>query len=62
MWKMFVSFLCQILLGNFLAQTEALMKGKTSDEAKAELEKDPNMTPEKIKAILPHKVRLLGLI
>ncbi len=29
-----------ILLSNFLAQTEALMKGKTSDEARAELTRD----------------------
>jgi glucose-6-phosphate isomerase len=29
-----------ILLSNYLAQTEALMKGKTSDEARAELVKD----------------------
>jgi glucose-6-phosphate isomerase len=29
-----------ILLSNFLAQTEALMKGKTSGEARAELEKE----------------------
>ncbi|XP_034826162.1 glucose-6-phosphate isomerase [Maniola hyperantus] len=45
----------KILLANFLAQTEALMKGKTSDEAKAELEKS-GMAPEAIVKILPHKV------
>jgi glucose-6-phosphate isomerase len=27
----------KLLMANFLAQTEALMKGKSSDEAKAEL-------------------------
>ncbi|XP_047540001.1 glucose-6-phosphate isomerase [Vanessa atalanta] len=45
----------KILLANFLAQTEALMKGKTSDEAKEELEKS-GMAPEAISKILPHKV------
>ena len=45
----------QLLLANFLAQTEALMKGKTSEEARAELEKS-NMPAEKLEHILPHKV------
>ncbi|XP_026332727.1 glucose-6-phosphate isomerase [Hyposmocoma kahamanoa] len=45
----------KILLANFLAQTEALMKGKTSAEAKAELEKS-GMAPEAVAKILPHKV------
>nr|ABB76201.1 phosphoglucose isomerase [Colias meadii] len=45
----------KILLANFLAQTEALMKGKTDAEAKAELEKS-GMAPEAIAKILPHKV------
>ncbi|CAB3408701.1 unnamed protein product [Caenorhabditis bovis] len=45
----------QILLANFLAQPEALMMGKTSAEAEAEL-KASNMDEEKIKKILPHKV------
>ncbi|KAM3961359.1 LOW QUALITY PROTEIN: glucose-6-phosphate isomerase [Aphomia sociella] len=47
----------KILLANFLAQTEALMKGKTVDEAQAELEKS-GMAPEAISKILPHKVFL----
>ncbi|XP_059055984.1 glucose-6-phosphate isomerase [Achroia grisella] len=47
----------KILLANFLAQTEALMKGKTPDEAQAELEKS-GLTPEAISKILPHKVFL----
>ncbi|KAL0861305.1 hypothetical protein ABMA27_008864 [Loxostege sticticalis] len=47
----------KILLANFLAQTEALMKGKSSDEAKAELEKS-GMAPEAVAKILPHKVFL----
>ncbi|MCP9260338.1 Glucose-6-phosphate isomerase [Dirofilaria immitis] len=44
-----------ILLSNFVAQTEALMKGKTSEEAKKEL-RDSGMSDEKIRDILPHKV------
>nr|WAB55651.1 glucose-6-phosphate isomerase [Hyphantria cunea] len=47
----------KILLANFLAQTEALMKGKTADEAKAELEQS-GMAPEAVAKILPHKVFL----
>merc|ERR1711953_125584 len=47
----------KILLSNFLAQTEALMLGKTSDEARAELEA-AKMSKDQIKAILPHKVFL----
>ncbi|CAB60430.1 Glucose-6-phosphate isomerase [Caenorhabditis elegans] len=45
----------QILLANFLAQTEALMKGKTAAVAEAEL-KSSGMSPESIAKILPHKV------
>lgn len=44
-----------ILLANFLAQTEALMKGKTSDEARKELE-TKHMSKEEIDKLLPHKV------
>ena len=44
-----------ILLSNFLAQTEALMKGKTKDQVRAELEKD-GITGKKAEALLPHKV------
>ncbi len=44
-----------ILLSNFLAQTEALMKGKTPDEARAEL-KNQGMSDNEIAALLPHKV------
>lgn len=47
----------KILLANFLAQTEALMKGKTPEEAQAELEKS-GLAPEAIRKILPHKVFL----
>eukprot|EP00112_Aurelia_sp_Birch-Aquarium-sp1_P022959 Seg666.5 transcript_id=Seg666.5/GoldUCD/mRNA.D3Y31 product="Glucose-6-phosphate isomerase" protein_id=Seg666.5/GoldUCD/D3Y31 len=45
----------EILLSNWLAQTEALMKGKTSDEAKKELQ-DAGFKGEKLNHILPHKV------
>ena len=43
----------KILLANFLAQTEALMMGKSEEEARRELEKAavPNL-----ESILPHKV------
>ena len=43
------------LLANFFAQTEALMNGKTADEAKAELEK-AGKSPEEIEMLLPFKV------
>lgn len=45
----------EILLSNFLAQTEALMKGKTPEEARKELTK-AGMNEAKIAKILPHKV------
>lgn len=45
----------QMLLSNFFAQTEALMKGKTIEEARAELEAS-GMSAEEIKTLLPHKV------
>ena len=45
----------EILLSNCFAQTEALMKGKTADEARAEMEA-AGMTKSEIKELLPHKV------
>ena len=52
----------EVLLANFLAQTEALMKGKTREEAHEEIKKS-NMSEEQIALILPHKViRLFILI
>ena len=42
------------LLANFLAQPEALMRGKTLDEVTAEL-KAANMQAGQIKALAPHK-------
>lgn len=46
----------QILVANFLAQTEALMKGKTPDEARKELEA-AGMSGDALEKLLPHKVR-----
>jgi glucose-6-phosphate isomerase len=43
-----------ILLANFFAQTEALMKGKTPDEARAELEA-AKLPPERVAQLVPHK-------
>jgi glucose-6-phosphate isomerase len=43
------------LLANFFAQTEALMKGKTAAEVKAELEK-AGMSAEDVAALVNHKV------
>ena len=43
------------LLANFFAQTEALMNGKTADEARTELEK-AGKSPEEIEKLLPFKV------
>lgn len=45
----------EVLLANFLAQTEALMKGKTQQEAAEELKK-ANMSDADIEKISPHKV------
>ncbi len=44
-----------ILLSNFFAQTEALMKGKSEAEVEAELRK-AGMEGEALAALLPHKV------
>jgi glucose-6-phosphate isomerase len=44
-----------ILLSNFFAQTEALMKGKTADEVRAEL-KASKLAPEALEKLVPHKV------
>lgn len=44
-----------ILLANFFAQTEALMKGKTEGEARAELE-GAGMPKERIAELVAHKV------
>lgn len=44
----------KILLANFLAQTEALMAGKTPEQAKNELQQ-AGITGEKLENLLPHK-------
>ena len=43
-----------VLLANFFAQTEALMKGKTPDEARAELEAQ-KLPPARVAELVPHK-------
>nr|XP_023675777.1 glucose-6-phosphate isomerase-like [Paramormyrops kingsleyae] len=45
----------KILIANFLAQTEALMRGKTTEEAKKELEAS-GLSGEALDKLLPHKV------
>ena len=45
----------QLLLSNFLAQTEALMKGKTESEARDELER-AGVKGDRLTHLLPHKV------
>ncbi|MHA6249154.1 glucose-6-phosphate isomerase [Pontibacter sp. CAU 1760] len=44
-----------LLLSNFFAQTEALMKGKTEEEVREEL-KGKNMSSEALEQLVPHKV------
>jgi len=44
-----------ILLSNYFAQSEALMRGKNADEARAELQ-SAGMDAKAIEALLPHKV------
>lgn len=45
----------ELLLSNFFAQTEALMKGKTEEEARAELMAQ-GVQGEALERLLPHKV------
>lgn len=45
----------EILLSNFFAQTEALMKGKTADEVRAELQSQ-GLSGEALERLVPHKV------
>jgi glucose-6-phosphate isomerase len=44
-----------MLLANFFAQTEALMKGRTAEEARAELTA-AGFTGEKLEAAIPHRI------
>ncbi len=46
----------QLLLCNFLAQTEALMKGKKVEQVEAELKKS-GKSQDEIDKIKPHKVK-----
>jgi glucose-6-phosphate isomerase len=45
----------QILLANFFAQTEALMQGKTSEQARAELVAQ-KLPPARVEQLVPHKM------
>ena len=45
----------KILLSNFFAQTEALMKGKNADEARADLQA-AGLSGEELEKLLPHKI------
>ncbi len=45
----------RMLLANFLAQGEALMRGKTEAEARRDMEAE-GLPPERIEALLPHRV------
>jgi glucose-6-phosphate isomerase len=45
----------RLLLANFFAQTEALMRGKTAEEARAELARS-GVAAERIAELVPHKV------
>uniref|UniRef100_A0A8C2XVS2 Glucose-6-phosphate isomerase n=1 Tax=Capra hircus TaxID=9925 RepID=A0A8C2XVS2_CAPHI len=51
----FAAYFQQILLANFLAQTEALMRGKSTEEARKELQA-AGRSPEDFEKLLPHKV------
>ena len=44
----------RVLLANYFAQTEALMRGKTPDEARAELVAQ-KLPPERVNELVPHK-------
>jgi glucose-6-phosphate isomerase len=44
----------EVLLANFFAQTEALMRGKTPEAVRAELEAQ-GLPPERVRALTPHK-------
>ena len=44
----------QVLLANYFAQTEALMRGKTPEEARAELVAQ-KLAPERVNELVPHK-------
>jgi len=45
----------EILLSNFFAQTEALMRGKNASEVETELKKE-GLSPKRVAELTPHKV------
>jgi len=45
----------RLLLANFFAQTEALMRGKTAEEVRADLQ-GQGLSSERVNALVPHKV------
>jgi glucose-6-phosphate isomerase len=45
----------RLLISNFLAQTEALVRGKTEEEAREDLEQ-ADLSEEEIALLLPHKI------
>ncbi|MCO6435071.1 glucose-6-phosphate isomerase [Nitrosomonas nitrosa] len=45
----------RLLLANFFAQTEALMRGKNADEVRAELTTQ-DISPAKLEKLLPHRI------
>lgn len=47
----------QLLLANFFAQTEALMRGKTAEEVRAEL-RAAGLPPQRIEELVPHRTFL----
>jgi glucose-6-phosphate isomerase len=44
----------EVLLANYFAQPEALMRGKTPEEARAELQAQ-KLAPERVEELVPHK-------
>ncbi len=44
----------EVLLANFFAQTEALMRGKTEEQARAELE-GQGLNADRVRELVPHK-------
>ncbi|VAW76916.1 Glucose-6-phosphate isomerase [hydrothermal vent metagenome] len=44
-----------ILFSNFIAQTEALMRGRTEEEARTELE-EQGLSEDEVASLLPHKI------
>src|SRR5262249_51869697 len=45
----------EILMSNFFAQTEALMRGKTAEEARTEMQAQ-KLPPDEVEKLVPHQV------